>query len=78
MSRSKRQRKLEARDGYFMAKREMQEAIARRVVILEELLENVHTGNTYDKRLELKSKIKALEEADNFVRNYMLWNTKND
>ena len=71
----KRKPKLRASDGYFMAKREMQDAIARRVAVLEKDLENVRNGRTFEQRLELTAKIQALEEARNFVRNYMLWDT---
>lgn len=61
-----------------MAKREMQDAIIRRVARLEEDLGKIHSGDTHDQRLVINSKIKALEEARNFVRNYMLWDTRND
>ena len=73
-----RKPKLKAKDGYFMAKREMQDAIMRRVVRLEEDLAKVSTGDTYEQRLVLTSKIKALEEARHFIRNVMLWDTSND
>lgn len=61
-----------------MAKREMQDAILRRVAILEEKRNKATTGNTHEQRLILTSKIEALEEARNFVRNYMLWDTRKD
>ena len=70
--------KLKAKDGYFMAKREMQDAIMRRVARLEEDLGKVNTGDTFEQRLVISSKIKALEEARHFVRNVMLWDTRND
>jgi hypothetical protein len=61
-----------------MAKREMQEAIMRRVAVLEEKRASDRTGNTHEKWITYTSKIQALEEARNFVRNYMLWDTGND
>ncbi len=61
-----------------MAKREMQDAIMRRVEKLEEDLKKVNSGDTYEQRLVITSKIKALEEARSFVRNVMLWDTRND
>ena len=61
-----------------MAKREMQDVIMRRVLRLEEDLGKVTSGNTHEQRLVLTSKIKALEEARSFIRNVMLWDTRND
>jgi hypothetical protein len=61
-----------------MAKREMQDAITRRVIRLEEERAKISTGDTYEQRLVITSKIKALEEARSFVRNVMLWDTGND
>jgi hypothetical protein len=69
---------LTAKDGYFMAKSEMQDAIMRRVEGLESKLLAISSGNTADQRLALSSKIAALEEIRSFVRNSMLWDTRND
>lgn len=71
----KRKPKLKPSDGYFMAKREMQEAIMRRVAVLEEKRSKDRTGNTHEKWIDYTSQIKALEEARSFIRNVMLWDT---
>lgn len=71
--------KLTAKDGYFMAKREMQDAIMRRVEKLERLRDDAKnnypvTGN----HREYDACIRSLEEIRSFVRNVMLWDTGND
>lgn len=70
-----RKPKLKASDGYFMAKREMQDALARRVEILMEKRANIKGGFTHDQWIDLTARIQALEEARSFVRNNMLWDT---
>jgi hypothetical protein len=60
-----------ASEGYFYAKREVADALIRRVQAIEEKLESCPENSD-----ELKATAKALEEFRSFVRNFMLWNTE--
>lgn len=67
-----------AKDGYFKAKREMVEAIDRRVIFLNEQVKDLEAslafGNWHRETISsMKSQIHALEGIRDFVRNVMLW-----
>lgn len=62
-------------DGYFLAKREIQEVLEFRLNCLTTDLYQAIISNEEHRELELKSKIKQLEDVLNFVRNVMLWDT---
>jgi hypothetical protein len=66
-------------EGYLIAKREMQEALMRRInKYEEEMIELPAIAANVDKHKSLKAKIAVLEEFRSFTRNVMLWDTKKD
>ena len=66
-------------DGYFMAKREMVEAIDRRISNLQKQMDSLEqTSENVDKHRCLKTSIDTLENMRYFVRNVMLYDTRND
>lgn len=66
------------KDGYFLAKRQLQESLAYRITRLEE--EAKRAGQSGDDRQEVitKGKIYEMEKVLSYVRNVMLWDTDND
>lgn len=65
-------------DGYFMAKREMVEAIDRRIQIIDEKRQKAVLEGNHDLFTQTNVSIQTLEEVRNFVRNVMLWDIRND
>ena len=66
-------------DGYFMAKREMVEAIDRRISNLQKQMDSLEqTSENVDKHRCLKTSIDTLENMRYFVKNVMLYDTRND
>jgi hypothetical protein len=70
---------MKAIDGYFLAKREMVEAIDRRIEIIKTKRDKLsRIGDNVTMYVGLDYQIQTLEEVRSFVRNVMLWNTEND
>jgi hypothetical protein len=63
-------------EGYFYAKREVADAIIRRVDAFAGEVEGTKDNpRTEIDRQIAKAKIEALEELRSFIRNVMLWDT---
>jgi hypothetical protein len=70
---------MKAMDGYFLAKREMVEAIDRRIEIIKTKRDKLsRIADNVTMYVGLDYQIQTLEEVRGFVRNVMLWNTEND
>ncbi len=66
-------------DGYFLAKREMQDALDSKIGIAQEKLAAIECKEeNVMKHVGLRAQIQVLEEIRSYVRNAMLWDTKND
>lgn len=66
------------KDGYFKAKRQMQESFGYRISKLEEELKKAEADGDVHRHIAIKSKITQLEEVLSYVRNVMLWDTRWD
>lgn len=67
-----------AADGYFLAKREVQKALINRSLEYEEKMNKAALEGDVNKHIAAKSAVMALEEFRDFVRNVMLWDTRNN
>jgi hypothetical protein len=69
-------------DGYFLAKRQMQDALDYRIDIIieekEKLLDKPGSMDNERQLSKLNGQIEAMEFFRNYVRNGMLWDTRND
>lgn len=64
-------------DGYFYAKREMQEALERRIIKVQALRDKTSNEN-HQLLMVYDAQLSTLEEVRKFVRNVMLWDTRKD
>lgn len=63
-------------EGFFLAKRRIQDGLANRIETLtKERNDLPHTSDNVDKHKSLTVKINTLEEARDYVRNGLLWDT---
>lgn len=62
-------------DGYFLAKREVVEALIHRADKYEREMKEAEASGNVEAHIAAKSKYYATEDFRNFVRNYLLWDT---
>jgi len=65
---------MDAKDGYFLAKRQMQEALDHRMAEYQDVLNKMEkTADNVDAQKIRRALIEELRELRNYVRNGMLW-----
>lgn len=63
-------------EGFFLAKRRIQDGLAGRIENLEKERSSLRPSeSTIDRIREISAEIKALESARDYVRNGLLWDT---
>lgn len=65
-------------EGYFLAKHQMQDAIDQRIELLNLDLREHFSKNEQFPQLAFKMIINELKNVRNYVRNFLLWDHKND
>lgn len=63
-------------DGYFRAKREVQNSLDGRIEILYEKLEKLEKASSFEAR-DMISEIRIMEKVRSHLRNSLLWDTGN-
>ena len=66
------------KEAYFMAKKQMQDALDYRLSKYEEALKEYEEQGNVDYHRMTQVRIQELEEFRQFVRNGMLWDSKYD
>lgn len=66
-------------EGYFLAKREMQDSLAGRINILTEKMKALKNQQSPPQQeiTSLKNEIEVLEKTRSHLRNSLLWNKEN-
>lgn len=61
------------KEAYFMAKKQMTDALEYRLSIYEQTLQEAEDQRNVDLHRIMKARIQEVEEMRSFVRNGMLW-----
>lgn len=70
------QKMTRASEGYFLAKRQLQDTLARRIMDLEKKAHVAEVRGNFAESLDLQCLAIELTKVRDYVRNVMLWDTK--
>lgn len=66
------------KDGYFLAKRELQKSLDYRIAKQESEAKRAEAEENVHAHIAAKSRLDELEKIRSYVRNVMLWDKDND